>query len=145
VTFDVSHAADEIRQLKHEYCWAFDEGDLDGLMALFTDDAVCELGAFGSWNGRAEILAGYRNQLVLSGVPGGRLHSVSNSIIRVDGETATGRWYLVDYDISSGTTEPVRILATYRDAYRWQGDRWLIARTSLTIHWSVSTSVTNQS
>ena len=38
---------DDIQGLKHRYCWAFDAGDLDALMGLFTDDAVYELGAFG--------------------------------------------------------------------------------------------------
>jgi ketosteroid isomerase-like protein len=40
--------ADEIRTLKHEYCWAFDADDLAGVMDLFTDDAVCDLGPFGT-------------------------------------------------------------------------------------------------
>src|SRR5215218_9831772 len=95
-------AEDEIRELKHEYCWAYDAGDLSRLMHLFTDDAVCELGPFGTWRGREEIERGYRDQMVASRVPGGRLHSVSNPLITVDGDTATGRWYLTDYDIEPG-------------------------------------------
>jgi len=137
-------AADEIRELKHEYCWAFDAGDLDRVMDLFTDDAVCELGPFGAWRGRAEIERGYREQMVYSRVPGGRLHAVTNEVIAVDGDTATGRWYLVDYDIEPGTTQPVRLLATYADGYRREGGRWRIATTSLTIHWTMAADVTGR-
>jgi ketosteroid isomerase-like protein len=125
---------EQIKQLKHEYCWAFDSGDLGRLMALFTDDAVCELGPFGTWRGRADIERGYRSQMVASRVPGGRLHSVSNAIITVDGDHASGHWYLVDYDIEPGTTQPVRLLAAYHDTYRRDADRWRMSVTSLTIH-----------
>lgn len=124
-----------IRELKSRYCWYFDDGDLDGVVSLFTDDAVCELGTFGSWRGRDEIEAGYRAQMVDSQVPGGRMHALSNPLIEVDGDTATGRWYLVDYDISGGSEQPIRLLASYRDEYRYQDGGWLMARTALTIHW----------
>lgn len=124
-----------VRDVKHRYCWSFDTADLEGLIALFTADAVCELGPFGSWHGIAEIRAGYQAQMADSGVPGGRLHSVSNDLIDVAGDRATGRWYLVDYDISPGTVNPARILATYADEYRREGDTWRIARTALQIHW----------
>ena len=124
-----------IQELKSRYCWCFDDGDLAGLIALFTDDAVCELGTFGSWTGRAEVEAGYRAQMVDSQVPGGRLHALSNPLIDVAGDTATGRWSLVDYDVSGGSEQPIRLLATYRDDYRRVDGRWLIARTALTIQW----------
>jgi len=126
----------QIAELKHAYCWAFDEADLEGLMALFTADAVCELGTFGTWTGGEEIRSGYRHQFVASKVPGGRLHSVSNPVLRISGDNATGRWYVVDYDIEAATVQPVRILATYEDSYRLESGGWRIARTSLKIHWS---------
>jgi ketosteroid isomerase-like protein len=124
-----------IRDVKIRYCWRYDRGDLPGVLELFTDDAVCELGSFGSWTGRAEIEAGYRDQMVDSGVPGGRLHALSNPLIEVTGDTAIGRWYLVDYDISGGSAQPIRLLATYRDEYRQVAGRWLIARTALNVEW----------
>jgi ketosteroid isomerase-like protein len=133
-----SHADDvaAICELKTRYCWYFDDGDLDGVVALFTDDAVCELGSFGSWRGREEIIAGYRGQMVDSQVPGGRIHALSNPLIEVAGDHATGRWYLVDYDISGGSEQqPIRLLASYRDEYRCVDGQWLIVRTALTIHW----------
>lgn len=47
-----------VEQLKYDYCWAYDDGDLDRLSALFTGDAVCEMGFFGTWAGRGEIRRG---------------------------------------------------------------------------------------
>lgn len=131
-------AADDVAaicDLKSRYCWSFDDGNLDGVVSLFTDDAVCELGTFGSWRGREEIEAGYRAQMVDSQVPGGRIHALSNPRIEIDGDSATGCWYLVDYDISGGHEQPIRLLASYRDEYRYVEGRWLMARTALTIHW----------
>ena len=131
-------AADDIAAicaLKSSYCWYFDDSNLEDLLTLFTDDAVCELGTFGSWSGRDEIASGYRAQMVDSQVPGGRMHALSNPLIDVDGDRATGRWSLVDYDISGGSEQPIRLLASYRDEYRYLDGRWLMARTALTIHW----------
>jgi ketosteroid isomerase-like protein len=129
--------ADQIRDLNHRYCWCFDAADLEGLVSVFTDDAVCDLGPFGTWRGIAEIRAGFAAQMIDS-VPGGRLHSVSNDLIDVHGDTATGRWYLVDYDISPGSTTPVRIVAHCAEEYRRVDGRWLIRRTALQIRWRSS-------
>jgi ketosteroid isomerase-like protein len=132
---DARADAEMIRELKHRYCWCFDDADLDGLMALFTEDAICELGPFGTWRGLAEIRAGYERQMRLSGVPGGRLHVVTNPIVEVDGDRATGRWYLTDHDISPGSTAPIRLIAGYADEYRRVDSQWRIARTVVQIRW----------
>lgn len=126
---------EEIRELKHAYCWRYDTGDLDGLMRLFTADAVCDLDAFGSWRGAEEIRLGYARQMAATNIPGSRLHSAGNPVIRVDGDRARGWWYLVDYDTEPETTAPVRILATYEDDYRRTDDGWRISHTRLTIRW----------
>jgi hypothetical protein len=129
-----------IRRLKHQYCWCFDAADLDGLITLFTADAVCELGPFGTWRGVEDIRAGFAKQMVSSGVPGGVMHVVSNPLIEMDGNQARGRWYLVDYATSPDVVSPVKIVATYDDDYRCERGDWLIARTSLQVRWRSSTA-----
>ncbi|MEY9211754.1 nuclear transport factor 2 family protein [Thermobifida halotolerans] len=124
-----------IAELKHAYCWHYDTGDLDALMRLFTADAVCDLDAFGSWRSAEEIRQGYARQMAATGIPGTRLHSVSNPVIRVNGDRAKGWWYLVDYNIEPGCTAPVRILATYDDDYLRTEEGWRIERTRLSIRW----------
>jgi ketosteroid isomerase-like protein len=124
-----------IEQLKYDYCWRYDSGDLDALMGLFTDEAVCEMGLFGIWRGRDEIRRGYAEVMRTTGIPGSRRHAPANPQIEVDGDVARGRWYLIDYRTEENVTQPVRIIATYEDEYRRSGARWLVSHTSLTVHW----------
>ena len=124
-----------IEQLKYDYCWRYDSGDLDGLMELFTEDAVCELGLFGTWHGQGEIRRGYRELIESTGIPGSRRHAPANPQIEVLGDVARGRWYLVDYRTERGVTQPVRVVATYDDEYQRSETGWLVSRTSLEIQW----------
>ncbi len=132
---DTLVALRRIEQLKYDYCWAYDSGDLDAVVGLFTEDAVCEMGFFGTWRGRAEIRAGYADVMASTGIPGSRRHMPGNPQITVEGEAARGRWYLVDYRTEAGVAQPTRIIASYDDLYSREGDRWLISRTSLEVHW----------
>lgn len=124
-----------IEQLKYDYCWRYDSGDLDGLVELFTEDAVCELGPFGTWRGRTEIRAGYGALITATGIPGSRRHAPANPLIEVTGDSARGRWYLIDYRTEPDVAQPVRIIATYDDEYQRAGARWQVRRTSLEIQW----------
>ena len=47
--------AEAIRQLRIDYSLAMDMRDMDKLIALFTEDALCEYGPYGSWSGRQVI------------------------------------------------------------------------------------------
>ena len=48
-----------IRRARVRYSYYLDTGDLDGLVALFTDGAVCEFGPYGVWTGKAMIAENY--------------------------------------------------------------------------------------
>jgi SnoaL-like domain len=49
-------ALEVIKKVKHQYAHNLDAKQLDELVALFTEDAVCEFGrAYGQWTGRDEI------------------------------------------------------------------------------------------
>ncbi|MFV0463085.1 MAG: nuclear transport factor 2 family protein [Nostocoides sp.] len=124
-----------IEQLKYDYCWAYDTADIDTLVDLFTTDAVCELGAFGTFTGTDAIRAGYASIMANTGIPGSRRHLPGNPQIDISGDRANGRWYLLDLRTEQGAAQPVRIVATYADTYARVGEVWRIARTSLTIEW----------
>jgi ketosteroid isomerase-like protein len=124
-----------VEQLKYDYCWAYDAGDLDRLVALFTDDAVCELGFFGTWKGRDEIRAGYGDLMAATGIPGSRRHAVTNPAIDIDGDTARGRWCVLDFRTEEGLAQPVRIVALADDDYHRVDGVWLIARSALDLQW----------
>ena len=55
MTIDELLAIEEIRNLRLEFSACFDHQDLDALVALFTDDAICDFGSYGVWNGRDTI------------------------------------------------------------------------------------------
>lgn len=125
----------QVEQLKYDYCRNYDSGDIDALVRLFTRDAICEMGFFGTWHGLDQIRTGYSDLMTSTGIPGSRRHLPSNPQIEVDGDWARGRWYLVDYRTEPGVTQPVRIIASYDDDYARVDGRWLIRRTALEVHW----------
>jgi ketosteroid isomerase-like protein len=124
-----------VEQLKYDYVWAYDEGELDRLVSLFTDDAVCEMGFFGTWHGLAEIREGYGELMAATGIPGSRRHVVAQPDIEIGGDTATARWSVLDFRTEEGLEQPVRIVAVADDEYRLVDGRWRIARMRLDVQW----------
>lgn len=82
-----------IRSLKMRYCDLCDRGyDAAALTALFTDDAVWDGGIFGRYEGERRIRRFFE---ATGGIVRFARHYVTNSVIDVAGESATGRWYLL--------------------------------------------------
>ena len=83
---------EQIKQLKHRYCACCDERyDPDGIAALFTEDGVWDGGPFGRAEGREGFREFFRevsNQVDFAN------HYVTNPIIEIDGNSATGCWDL---------------------------------------------------
>ncbi len=135
---------EDIRELRLDYTHHFDGGDLEALLALYTDDAVCEFGGFGVWNGKEEMRRGWAPYLTghdhtATPFPRGR-HVVTNPKLSVDGDEASGSWYLTDIsyiDRPSGQVRehPVVLYGTYEDTYRRVDGTWKITRTVLHFHW----------
>jgi ketosteroid isomerase-like protein len=132
-------AIEEIRQVRHRYSWCYDTGDLEGLVAVFTEDAVCSFGPYGTWTGSAEIRDGFQGSFRDVGVPGVTMHAVTNSLVRVDGDHATGQWFLLDLILGAGDENPLRIVAHYDDEYRRGEDGWRISRTDIRFLWTADT------
>ena len=81
-----------IKQLKARYCSLCDDGyDADGLAELFTEDAIWDGGALGVAEGREKIRRFFENTPKVMPFS---VHMVMNPSIEVDGDSATGRWYL---------------------------------------------------
>lgn len=81
-----------IKKLKALYCaYCDDSFNIEKLRTLFIEDATWDGGKRGQQHGREAILS------QLSRAPKFRpfaVHMVMNPIIDVDGDTATGQWYL---------------------------------------------------
>jgi ketosteroid isomerase-like protein len=127
-----------IRQLRVLYSHHFDGKQLDELVDLFTDDAVCEFGPDygGDWVGKAQIRANYAKYLESEGPAFGVLHAVTNHNVRlVDPSTALGRAYLLDLRTTEGVANPLILFGVYDDLYKKSGGRWRIHRTRIDFLW----------
>src|SRR5512139_1348838 len=80
-----------IKEVRIMYSHYFDGKNLDGLVDLFTDDAICEFGPEygGDWVGKAQIRENYGKFTNAPGPEFGVLHAVTNPWIRlIDATTA---------------------------------------------------------
>lgn len=123
-----------IAELKHTYAALCDDDyDADGLAELFTQDAVWDGGVLGHAEGREAIRemfsrAGERMPFAI--------HHVTNSRIELDGDRATGHWYLWQPCVASGGEVAADDLALwmagrYDDEYVRDGGKWRFQRTRI--------------
>lgn len=134
-------ALEAIRKLKYLYAHHLDMKDVDRLVALFAEDALCEFGSsYGVWRGAAEIRAGYQAEIdKVRGIDYPFMHTLSTPWIELTSQnTATGKWYLVEMLTESNSVkEPLRFTGVYTDEYRRIGGQWKISRTRLDFTWPV--------
>ncbi|MGR8949460.1 MAG: nuclear transport factor 2 family protein [Gammaproteobacteria bacterium] len=125
--FDV----ESIKQLKHRYCAFCDEQyNPDGIAGLFTEDGVWDGAAFGRAEGREAIrkfFSDVRSQIEFAN------HYVTNPIIEINGDTATGRWDLWQPMVSAPEPAALWLIAKYREQYVRIDDGWLIQLLELDI------------
>lgn len=115
---------DAIKELKYEYCYRLDALDVDGFVALFTDDARFDIAGIMTGEGQGDLRAFMttirdRDLAFLA-------HMVMNPVIDVDGTTASGRWYyVVMYEADDGSVEWGQ--GRYDEMYRQVAGSWKIA------------------
>ncbi|MBV1930628.1 MAG: nuclear transport factor 2 family protein [Porticoccaceae bacterium] len=82
-----------IKQLKARYCDICDDmHNPDRIASVFAADGIWEGGDFGKAQGHKairELFSGFSKQISFS------QHNIMNPIITVDGDRATGSWYIV--------------------------------------------------
>jgi ketosteroid isomerase-like protein len=113
---------ESIKRLKHRYADACDRGyDADALADLFAEDAVWDGGLFGRYEGREAIRAFFRgvsSDIVFA------IHYMMNPIIDVDGDRATGTWYLFQTCTFAEGNAPIWGAARYDEEYVREADSW---------------------
>ncbi len=127
-----------IRQLRIDYTAAMDERDMERLISLFTDDALCEYGPYGSWAGKQIILDNYRATFTGElAQPFTSQHINSNHNIQLLSDVqATGQCYLLDVLTHRPADEnPILWFALYDEEYRKEKEQWKFARSSLQFFW----------
>ncbi len=127
-----------VKEIRIAYCHCFDGQDLDGLVGLFADDAVCEFGPQfgGDWVGKEEIRARFAPYMTGATPLHGVMHAVTNPLIKlIDEETAHGRWYLHDLRTTEGEDETRILYGIYDDVYKLIDGEWLIHRSRIDFLW----------
>jgi ketosteroid isomerase-like protein len=122
---------EELKQLKARYAaYCDDDYDADGLAPLFTEDAIWDGGTLGRFEGRAAIRAFFdaADQVVPFAI-----HQVTNPILEVDGDRATGRWYLWQPCTFAQGNQALWMAARYDDVYRRENDVWRFERVTITL------------
>jgi len=111
----------ELRQLKHRYCHAIDAGDYEKWVSLFTDDGAFVRVGVDRYDGREELTT-FATE-VFDEAFGFSAHTVSNPVIDVDGDEATGSWYVtLRFETPDG--EQGWKQAVYEDTFRRVDSEW---------------------
>lgn len=124
----------EIAHLKASYCNAADCGwnrtsnDADTIASLFVAEGVWDAGAFGLAEGREAILQKFKADLYPFG-----FHRISNPIIKVNGNTATGEWhFLVPCILNINGNQSMWIGGIYNDEFVRTSEGWKFLKLKVT-------------
>ncbi len=118
-----------IKKLKARYCAGADERDEDKFVGCFTEDAVWDGGNFGHYEGRAAIRDFFGT---IPQVLSFAIHYVMNPRIEVNGDTATGAWYLLEpCTMVEGGAQAVWGVAKYEEEYVREDGEWKIRKLIL--------------
>ncbi len=123
---------EEIRILKATYCdlcdaGVGDEGNREALLALFTEDASVDFGM-----GEGSVFEGHSGlriffgQVVANSVSFCQ-HFVHNSVIDVEGDRATGRWYFEAPTTNAATNKAQWMAGRYIEEYARVDGAWKFA------------------
>ncbi len=127
-----------IRKLMVMFTQTMDANQLDAMIGFFADDARCEFGHYGVWDGRQAIYDGFRARAEGNGwVPMRVLRANTNHWVELTGpDTAVGRRYLLNGAAFKAADEaPINYLGLYDEDYRKIGGAWKIQRSSLYFFW----------
>lgn len=127
-----------LRELKHHnYCHCVDRAiggesaAMDELLNHFTQDVVADFTGFPLMEGHAAVSAFFAEQV--PALLSYSQHRVMNDVIAIDGDNATGRWY-VDCPVVFRPGNPTGkagagfIGGRYEETYRRENGVWKFAR-----------------
>ncbi len=104
-----------IKQLKARYCHICDDAhNPDSVTGVFAEDGIWESADFGKAQGHAEIrelFRGFQKTFSFS------QHNIMNPVIEVDGNRATGIWYIMGPWTYAETKEEKWFALRYDDDY----------------------------
>jgi len=118
---------DTLRRLKYRYLRTLDLKLWDEFADTLTEDIQASYGKRLSFDGRDAVVEYMRNSLPGSIIT---VHQCHHPELTVNGDTATGTWYLEDKVISEEYRFVLEGAAFYEDTYRREADGvWRISST----------------
>lgn len=114
-------AESAIKELRSQYATYIDDSEWEEFATLFTEDATVDFGRHEPLEGREEILRFARE--TIDQLYNYSLHTALMPRIDVDGDTATGLWYLVVFYQRPDGTEGT-VTGRYSDKYRRVDGEW---------------------
>jgi ketosteroid isomerase-like protein len=119
---------EQIKQLKYRYLRSLDLKQWDEFADTLTVDVAANYGAHLQCDGRDAVVSFMTESLGTGAII--TVHQCHHPEITVDGDTATGRWYLEDKVIITEYNMLLTGAAFYDDVYRRCDDgAWRIAKT----------------
>ncbi len=129
---DRLEAIEDIRVLKALYAERVDANHRNptqatavAATALFTDDAILDLGPFGRYVGKTAIMNAFLN--LFPAATAWSTHYILNGIIEPNGKAATGRWYflLFTQPKTSPPSPALQVFGSYAEKYIKTDNGWL--------------------
>ena len=120
---------DAIRELTHRYMQAMHDARFEDAVDCFADDAEYDHGLLGELRGKADLRTFYTKFMPAFETAGGWSYDVlSNPLIRVDGDRAEARWFLLTFLIDPDTQKPAWAFATLEYEYAREAAGWRFKR-----------------
>ena len=116
---------EQIRQLKYRYLRTLDTKQWDDFADCFVPEATADYAGL-AFPDREALVDYMRTNLCPAIVT---MHHCHHQEITVDGDTATGRWYLHDQVISAEYRFKLEGAAFYDDRYVRTPDGWRVSHT----------------
>ena len=111
-----------------DYCEHVDAGDVDAVIALFTDDAVIDYGYGRHIRGRDALDEFFRERLVAT--YSATSHHLTNIRVTVDGDSATTRSYAYAWHARHDGSQ-AHVWGRYHDRLVRTGGTWRIAERAI--------------
>ncbi len=111
-----------IKQLKARYCDICDDmHNPDRIASVFAEDGIWESGDFGVAQGHEkirELFAGFKRLFSFS------QHNITNPLIEINGDKATGVWYIMGPWTETEGNKEIWMSARYVDDYVKINNEW---------------------
>ena len=100
---------EDIKKLHRQYVYWINSHQWDEMVDCFTEDAVINIGKHGLRKGKDEIKKLFKVDVAKVNEKWDGCHFVTQPIVDIDGEKATGKWFLCIciFDVNSPTKSPL--------------------------------------